>query len=79
MRYVLLQAEIGEQIKIVDNSTKLGKKKVENLYLDGFKAIGYLESEEPPQILLWGFNKDSNDKIEKKNKKLCDIYEILER
>ena len=79
MKYILLQTEIGEQIKIVDNSTKIGKKKAENLCLEGFRVIGYLESEEPPQRLLWGFNKDLNDKIKEKNKKLRDIYEVLER
>ncbi|MFL0196441.1 hypothetical protein ACJDU8_12870 [Clostridium sp. WILCCON 0269] len=77
MKYVLLQTEVGKQIKIIDNSTYTGKKKVEKLCMEGFKCIGYLESEQPPQRLLRGFNKNLNDKLEEKYKKLWDIQEIL--
>lgn len=79
MKYVLLQTNAGEQIKIIDNSTYLGKKKVESLCVEGFKPIGYLESEQPAQRLLRGFNKDFQDKLEEKNKQLWDIHEILAR
>lgn len=79
MKYVLLQTEVGEQIKIIDNSTHIGKKKVERLCMEGFKPIGYLESEQPPQRLLRGFNKDLSDKLDEKYKILWDIQQILKR
>lgn len=79
MKYILLQTDIGEQIKIIDNSTYTGKKKVENLCMEGFKPIGYLESEQPPQRLLRGFNKNLTDKLDEKDKRLWDIQEILKR
>lgn len=79
MRYVLLQTEIGEQIKIVDNSTHIGQRKVTNLCMEGFKPIGYIDSEQPPQRLLRGFNKDLNDKLEEEHKKLWDIQEVIKR
>lgn len=77
MKYVLLQTDVGEQIRIVDNSDNLGKRKVENLIMEGYKCIGYLESEQPPRSLLRGFNKDLETKLEGKDKKLWDIREIL--
>lgn len=79
MKYVLLQSGIGEQIKIIDNSTNFGKKKVENLCMEGYKPIGYLESEQPPQRLLRGFNKNMSDKLDEKGRRLWDIQEILKR
>ncbi|MFL0196975.1 hypothetical protein ACJDU8_15615 [Clostridium sp. WILCCON 0269] len=79
MKYILLQADIGDQIKIIDNSTCTGKKKVENLCMEGFKPIGYLESEQPAQRLLRGFNKNLNDKLEEKYKMLWDIQQILKQ
>ena len=79
IKYVLLQTAPGEQIKIIDNSTHLGKRKVEMLCNEGYKPIGYLESEQPPQRLLRGFNKDLNNKLEDKYKILRDIRQILDR
>lgn len=79
MKYILLQTDIGEQIKIIDNSTYLGKKKVEALCIEGFKCIGCLESEQPAQRLLRGFNKYLRDTLDQKDKKLWDIQEILKR
>lgn len=79
MKYVLLQKGIGEQIKIVDNNTNLGRKKVEHLCMEGFECIGHLESEQPPQRLLRGFNRNLNDKLDERGTKLRDIYRILER
>lgn len=77
MKYILLQTERGQQIKIIDNSTHLGKKKVESLCNEGFKPIGYLESEQPPQTLLWGFTRNLNEKYDLKIQKLSDIQKIL--
>lgn len=79
MKYVLLQPNIGEQIKIIDNSTHIGKKKVESLCTEGYKAIGYLESEQPPSRLLRGFNADLNNRLDEKYKRLRDIQDILSR
>jgi hypothetical protein len=79
MKYILLQLGIGEQIKIIDNSTNIGKKKVADLCMEGFKPIGYLESEQHPQTLIRGFNKNLNIKLDEKCKRLSDIREILER
>lgn len=79
MEYILLQSEIGEQIKIINNDTSLGKKQLENLCMEGFKPIGYLKSEQPAQRLLRGFNKNLDDKLHEMDKKLWDIQEILKR
>lgn len=74
-----MQTDIGEQIKIIDNSTNLGKKKVEKLLSEGFKHIGYLESEQPTQRLLRGFNQELSNKLEEKYTRLHDIRQILDR
>lgn len=79
MKYVLLQMEIGEQIKIIDNSTNLGRKKVESLIVEGYRCIGYLESEQPPQRLIRGFNANLETKLEQRDKKLWEIGEIVRR
>lgn len=78
MKYILMQKENG-QIKIVDNSTYIGKKKVEDLCMDGYQAIGTIESEQRPIKLLGGFNRESYQKLEERGKKLEDIQKILER
>lgn len=44
MKYVLLQMPDGE-IKIIDNSTHIGKKKVESLCFEGATSVGTIESE----------------------------------
>lgn len=73
----MLQTSVGEQIKIIDNSTHLGKKTVESLCLEGYEPIGYIESEQPPLRLLRGFNKNMSDKLEQRDLKLWNIWKVL--
>ena len=77
MKYVLLQTGIGEQIKIIDNSTYLGKKMVQEQCMEGYKPIGYIESELPPSRLMRGFNKNMSDKLEQRDLKLWNIRKVL--
>lgn len=78
MKYILMQKENG-QIKIVDNSTHIGKETIQGLCMKGYQAIGFLESEQRPIKLLGGFNRESYQKLEERGKKLSDIQKILER
>lgn len=60
MKYVLMQApkkteEYSSQILIVDNSTHIGKKRVESLIFDGYKFAGTIESDLRIQQLKSGF------------------------
>lgn len=70
-RYVLLQEpksnedDYAPQITIVDNTTKIGKGKVERLIKEGYCHIGYLESDLRPQQLKSGFNRREEDRLEK--------------
>ena len=78
-RYALLQAGVGEQIKIIDNSTYLGKKAVQDLCMKGYEPVGYIESEQSPIRLMRGFNKNFSDKLEERDTKLFDIRQILDK
>ena len=45
MKYILLQEKTTGEIRIIDNSTKIGKGKVEKLLCqDGFEAVGTVET-----------------------------------
>ena len=76
-RYALLQAGAGEQIRIIDNNTYIGKKQVEDLCMEGYEPVGYIESEQSTMKLLRGFNKNMSDKLEQRDLKLCNIRKIL--
>lgn len=60
MKYVLMQApktedEYSSQIAIIDNSTRIGKGRVQQLINEGYSHIGYIESDLRPQQLKSGF------------------------
>lgn len=74
MRYVLLRNREG-QIQIVDNSDKLGKKKVERMVMEGCEPVGKLESELNRLSLMSGFNKNI---CEKHKKALDRIYAAIQ-
>lgn len=78
-RYALLQAGVGEQIKIIDNSTTIGKKTVTDLCIKGYEPAGFIESEQSPMRLMRGFNKNMSDKLEERDTKLYDIRQILDK
>lgn len=69
IKYILIKDQTG-QIRIIDNTQYLGKKKVENLILEGSKPVGFLESDLPPSILLRGFNKKTNDILEERRERI---------
>lgn len=77
MKYVLLQTNIGEQIRIVDNNTFIGRKTVANLCMRGYETVGYIESEQSPVRLMNGFNKNKDDKLDQRDLKLWNIRKIL--
>lgn len=69
MKYVLIKDNTG-QIKIIDNTHCLGKKKVESQISVGGELVGLLESDLPPNILLQGFNKRTNDILEERRERI---------
>ncbi|GMQ64183.1 hypothetical protein [Vallitalea maricola] len=69
MKYVLIKDDVG-QIKIIDNTHYLGKKKVESLISEGGELVGFLESELAPNILLRGFNQKTNDILEERRERI---------
>ena len=69
MKYVLMQApktedEYSSQIVIIDNSTKIGKGKVQKLINDGYSHIGYIESDLRVQQLKSGFKYDLQNRLD---------------
>lgn len=76
-RYALIQKETGDQIKIIDNSTYLGKKTVVDLCREGYEPVGYIESEQSPMRLMRGFNKNMSNKLEQRDMKLWNIRKVL--
>lgn len=78
MRYVLIKNADG-QIKIIDNSTSIGKGKVERAIIGGGEHIGFVESELRARELETGFNVYESDKNKKLSGKLNEIWNILQR
>ena len=69
-RYVLMQAPRTEdgyssQIIIVDNSTRIGKGRIQKLIDEGYSHAGYIESDQPAQKLRAGFEHDLRNRIDK--------------
>lgn len=54
MKYVLLKRTDG-QILIIDNSTHIGKGRVDSLCLSGTTSVGTIESDLTPHQLMHGF------------------------
>lgn len=64
-KYALLQAPVEEgdytaRIKIVDQSTKIGKMKVDMLTKAGYNFAGWIESELSVNLLRAGFDYDAS-------------------
>ncbi|WP_178695240.1 hypothetical protein [[Eubacterium] hominis] len=83
MKYVLMQApkkpeEYSSQIVIVDNSTHIGKKKIESLIYDGYKFAGTIESDLRVQQLKSGFEFDLTKKIDDANEIIKNINKLSE-
>lgn len=69
MKYVLMQApktkdEYSSQIVIIDNSTKIGKGKVQKLINEGYSHIGYIESDLRTQQLKSGFEYELRSRLD---------------
>lgn len=69
MKYVLMQSpktedEYSSQIVIIDNSTKIGKGKVQKLINEGYSHIGYIESDLRTQQLKSGFEHDLQGRLD---------------
>lgn len=69
MKYVLMQApktedEYSSQIVIIDNSTQIGKGKVQKLVNEGYSHIGYIESDLRPQQLKSGFENNLQNRLD---------------
>ncbi len=68
--YVLMQAPRTEegyssQIIIVDNSTRIGRGRLQKFINEGYSHIGYIESDLSPQELKSGFDHDLRNRIDK--------------
>lgn len=69
MKYVLMQApkkeeDYSSQIVIVDNSTMIGKKRVENLVERGYMCVGTIESELSEHQLKRGFSFEADKQVD---------------
>lgn len=69
MKYVLMQApktedEYSSQIVIIDNSNKIGKKKVQKLINEGYSHVGYIESDLRTQQLKSGFEHNLQSRLD---------------
>ena len=78
MKYVLIKNADG-QIKIIDNSTRIGKGKVERAITNGGEHIGFIESSLRARELEIGFNVYANKRIKGLKDKQSKIWDILQR
>ena len=80
-KYILLQAPkpddyyIG-QIVIIDNSTHIGKKRVELLIAEGYESVGFVESELTSAELKDGFNSDLKRELDKKREVIKQAFKL---
>ena len=77
MKYVLIKNADG-QIKIIDNSTRIGKGKVERAITNGGEQIGFIESRLRARELEIGFNVYTSKRIKELKDKLSKIWNILQ-
>ncbi|MEH2957821.1 hypothetical protein [Candidatus Merdisoma sp. JLR.KK006] len=69
-KYVLMKApkregEYSSQIVIIDNSRKIGKEEIQNLFNEGYSHVGYIESDLRIQQLMVGFEHNLRDSLNK--------------
>lgn len=76
MKYVLIKNADG-QIKIIDNSTRIGKGKVEREIADGGEYVGSIESELRPMQIEKGFNVYANKRIRNLREQLDKIWNVF--
>lgn len=82
MKYALLQAPMKEgeyrsQIEIIDNSTFIGKGRVEVLCEDGWTHVGWIESELKPSRLQAGLEYYAQKHIDEAREKISMISDML--
>lgn len=76
MRYALIEATNG-QILLVENNTREGLEKVENLVGEGCKYVGTVDTDYSVGQLLAGFNKDSELTIRELQGTLRKIRDLI--
>lgn len=77
MQYVLLKMPSGE-IKIEDNSTHIGKKRVEKFCYEGAVSAGIVESDLRPDQLKRGISHVAIERYEVENKKLWRLRKFVD-
>jgi hypothetical protein len=76
MKCALLQLR-NEQIVIVDNSTHIGKGRVEHLCNNDAEPVGIIESDLRPAVLKQGFEKSMREEYEEQRYQVCLAREAL--
>lgn len=76
MKYVLLKMPSGE-IRIVDNNTHIGKKKVEKLCSEGAVSAGAIESDLHPGQLKRGISHEARGAYEVEREKLWNLRKFI--
>ncbi len=84
MKYVLMQApkkegEYNSQIAIIDNSTHIGKGKIEKMCQAGYTCVGYIKSELHPRQLKHGFTYEWDKRIENLQNLILKIGALSEK
>lgn len=77
MQYVLIQMPSGE-IKIEDNSTHIGKKRVEKFCNAGAKSAGTIESHLPTIQLRRGISHEARERYKVENAKLYSLRRFID-
>lgn len=77
-RYILLKAPDGE-IVIIDNSTHLGKRKVESRINEGCKHVGFIESDLSPTSLSFSLSLKVIKKLDKYDEIFSEIMRQTEK
>lgn len=82
-KYVLLQApkidgEYSSPIVIIDNSSQIGKSRVEKLCNEGYTPAGTIESDLKPSALKEGFNHNRRKQCENLQNLVLKIGELAE-
>lgn len=81
--YVLMQAPGAEegyssQIIIVDNSTRIGRGRLQKFINEGYSHVGYIESDLHPRKLTSGFEHNMQNRIDKARDLFNRISEIAD-
>ncbi|MCD7863589.1 MAG: hypothetical protein LUG61_08840 [Lachnospiraceae bacterium] len=82
-KYVMLQApkenehDTAPQILIIDNSTAIGKSRVEKLVNQGYRFAGTIETELSESIVRSGICRDRIDRLEAYQSRIREVRQLL--